>query len=108
MNDGIVVPLVVGTRDSTEDAPLRRRRGRTRFCLHRRLELDEEARRVYCSDCEAEIPAFDALVKFSREFERWVIARDRARAEAVRASERLADLKRQERNAKARLRRRNA
>lgn len=93
--------------DVDEDAPLRKRPRdpSKRLCMHQRLELDQDVRRVYCKDCESEVDLFDALVKFARDFERHVEHRDRAKHEARRAQERLTDIKRQVRNAKAQLRR---
>lgn len=76
-----------------------------RACLHRRIELDDVARRVYCADCQAEVDAFDSLAMLSNEFDRWVHARDRVKREATQKQDELADLKRQVRNAKAALRR---
>jgi hypothetical protein len=73
-------------------------------CRHMRVELHHESRRVYCVDCGREVPAFDHLIKLAGEWEKYKHHRDRARADAKRAQARLDDIKRQEANAKSRLR----
>lgn len=99
---GDVVPFV-----PRDDAPVRRRRPvvRKRYCRHLRTELEETSRRVYCADCEEELDAFDVLVTLAHEFERYESARDEAKRLAKQARKGLDELLRQERNAKARLRR---
>lgn len=91
---------------SDEEAPVRTRDRDPdeRFCRHHRVELHQEARRVYCVDCKRETPAFDQLVKLAGEWESYKHHRDHARTDAKRAQERLDDIKRQEANAKSRLR----
>jgi FtsZ-binding cell division protein ZapB len=93
-------------RSTDDDAPVRARpRERPRkFCRCVRFELDEGDRRVYCRDCGKEKPAFDALMVFRHEFEKWKETRDRAKSEAKGAQARVEELKREERNIKARLR----
>lgn len=97
--------------DGDHDAPIRTKPKEEketleqRFCQHHRMEIDEQARRCYCRDCGDEIPLFDALKTFKDEFERYTERRRRARLEARRAEDRLAELDRREKNAKARLRR---
>jgi hypothetical protein len=98
------VELRVIAGEAEEDAPVKVRR-RERFCRHHRFQLDATARRVYCGDCEGEIDAFDALKILADMFERVNGRYKHASAEAKRVEARLQELKRQERNAKARVRR---
>jgi len=89
------------------DAPITKRPkepGR-RPCRHNRTEIDEEKRRLECRDCGAEVPAFDFLLKLSREDGRWREARDAAERAARIAKGQLEDLERKEKNARARVRR---
>lgn len=75
------------------------------YCRHDRAQLDEEARRVHCRDCGCELEAFAVLLQLARASERYIRQRDHAAREARQVQQRVQDLKRQERNAKARLRR---
>lgn len=87
-----------------DDAPVRSapRRG---FCVCRNYVVDHRVRRVFCRECGEEVPAFDALARFARDLERHERLRDAAHAAARDAQQKLDDLKRQIRNAKAQLRR---
>lgn len=90
------------------DAPLRKRpRDYTELCAAfcKRIELDGETERAYCSDCGKEVPLFKALEQLAADFERYITLRDAAKTEARHARVELDDLKRQIRNAKATLRR---
>lgn len=98
--------IALRQRTPDDDAPVRTRKAkRAPFCRHLQVELDHNVRRVFCADCKAEVPAFDALHMLAHEFERWTDHRDRAEREARAAQTTLDDLKRQVRNAKAQLRR---
>lgn len=63
---------------------LRVARGLTRrpvsSCRHKRLVYDEKERRVWCSDCETEVEAFDAFVGLVEVFDGGLkkLNRDRA------------------------------
>ena len=46
---------VVSIRGDPNDVPVRDQ-ARKPFCLHRHVELDHDARRVYCRDCGREGP----------------------------------------------------
>jgi hypothetical protein len=81
------------------------RQPRQRFCRHGRFRLDETARRVYCGECEQEVDAFGALYAIATMFERVNSQYKHAQAEAKHVEQRLEELKRLERNAKARVRR---
>lgn len=102
MADGLKV--IVGGNEGEGDPPIRRRT-RTSFCAHRHSELDESARRVYCADCKEEVDAFGVLLNLARHRERYVGSIKRARSDARQAGQRLDEVKRMERNARARLRR---
>lgn len=104
--DDNIVQLFPGTEKAEHEAPLRTKE-RPPFCegSHKRLELDTEARRIYCKDCGREIPAFDALLDLIRYWERYLLAIKEAKRSAAHHQERLDEVKRKERNAKARVRR---
>lgn len=103
---GADVHVLHSTDDvSDEQMPVTfRKLDRPKCVTHKRVELDERSRRVYCKDCGEEVPAFDVLMEWARDFE-W--ARHRrldANRRATTARSNLADLERMERNAKSRLR----
>lgn len=102
MSDDNLVQLTIVEGGGDDDPVTRRRKG---YCGHRRSELDEDSRRVYCRECGEELDPFTVLQKLAGEPERWHGYVERAKAEAKRAEAELADLKRQLRNAKARARR---
>lgn len=90
--------------DGGGDDPPLVRRPRDRRCSHnQRFEVSETTRRVYCGDCDQEVDAIDVLLNLARRRERLVHAAKSAKAEARRVEARLEDLKREERNARARL-----
>jgi hypothetical protein len=88
-------------RPLTTDHPDRERM----LCRHRLTRLDTQARRVYCRECDVEVPAFDVLEYLSRDTEHYLRVWRQARNEAKHAEERLAGLDRREKNTKARIRR---
>lgn len=102
-----IIPLRPSREAIENDAPLRSKEARS-YCRHRRFEMDEDARRVYCRDCEEEVPAFDVLEIYRREFDMWMRRLKEARREAKLREENLAEIMRQEANAKSRLRRAEA
>lgn len=70
-----------------------------RHCKHGQTLLDETSRRVSCKDCGALLDAFDVLLSYAqreRNWRHWDSEARRARAE-------LAELRAEERRAKARL-----
>lgn len=79
-----------------------RRKERKKFCKHANVELDTEARRVYCAACGTEVPAFDALLHFARDFERYKRRYAEATEAASEADMRLRRLLHEEKKAKAR------
>jgi hypothetical protein len=78
---------------------------RATFCPHRRYELDDEKHRVFCRDCKREVDAYAVLHDLARAPERYIGSRREAQRRSKIATGNLEDLLRQERNAKARLRR---
>jgi hypothetical protein len=72
-------------------------------CLHRRSDLDRDARRIYCRDCKSELDAFDVLLRLAREREQWRAEGDAIRAKTIRAERLLEETERQLANAKRRL-----
>jgi hypothetical protein len=105
-DDGNIVQLYPTKDQADESAPVKSREGdpKQRYCRHHHVELDREARRVYCRACSVEVPAFDFLEELSRDFSRHVTAREEAERRATVARENLDELLREERNAKSRLR----
>ena len=53
---------------------LRVSRGLTRrpasSCQHRRMSYDPRERRIWCRDCEKDVDAFDAFIKFTEQYDR--------------------------------------
>lgn len=107
MDGGEVIRIHPGAEKLEHDAPVTTRpRDRSKgFCQHARVELDTDVRRVYCRDCGDEVPAFDHLLWLARHFERYVSRVKEAKREAEMRERSLEEVKREERNAKARLRR---
>ncbi|MCU1736345.1 MULTISPECIES: hypothetical protein [unclassified Pseudomonas] len=64
---------------------LRVARGMTRrpgsACRHKRLVYDDKERRVWCSDCEAEVEAFDAFIGIVEVFSAGMSSLKRRRSE---------------------------
>jgi hypothetical protein len=74
-------------------------------CYHKRFTLEAGERRVFCADCKQPVDAFDALDYLARNVERYMHERKGALSRLRAARLELADVERQVRNAKARLRR---
>lgn len=91
-------------REAEKDAiPVREGYGRG-HCLHDRTTVYENARELVCRDCGAVLDPVDFLVRLARVRAHEVSRVQRLRAEERRLLERVDDLKREERNAKGRLR----
>jgi hypothetical protein len=73
-------------------------------CLHRRVRLDTEARRVFCRECEREVDPFTVIHAWAQDWTRIQSWRKEAERRRTRARERLDEILRLERNARARLR----
>ena len=108
-DEGAEVIELFSTVDQAEqNAPIatRRRNPAEPYCGHHGgIDLVRGNRRAYCRDCGREIDCFEALQKLAGTWERYVEAWKRAKREAEAAGARLEELKRQERNIKARIRR---
>jgi hypothetical protein len=110
-DDAEVIALRPGIEKLELDAPLRTKDPRhdpgKRYCMshERRVELDVRARRVYCRDCGEEVPAFDYIERLARDFERYLSRMKEARRETEYREKKVEDLKREEANARARIRR---
>lgn len=99
-----VIQLRPGQDQTDDDRPLATGPRPDRYCGHRRTELANEERRVYCRDCGREVPAFDVLKMLASDTERWISHRREAERRAKVAQGHLDDLLRDERNAKSRRR----
>jgi len=89
---------------SDDDAPVRTKPHE--HCMHRKAIIDEAAHRVYCRECDAELDPLERLLRIANDWERFIRERDRVVRDARVARVRLDELLRQERNARARIRRR--
>jgi hypothetical protein len=109
LDDGADVIPLFPERDLTDgDRPVATESPRPLYCGHRRTRLESSSRRVFCRDCGREVDPYDVLAGIAHEVERWIGYRKEAERRAREAQERLDVLLREERNAKARARRRNA
>jgi hypothetical protein len=77
------------------------------FCSHRRTQFDKTSRRVHCIECGREVEAFTVLMQLAKDREQLDAHRDHTIRATRIAEARLAEIKRQERNAKARMRKAN-
>lgn len=73
-------------------------------CAHRNTIIDARQRIVSCTKCGDLLDPFDVLNEVANAELRWTAATDRAERQARDATRRLADVERQEANAKARVR----
>lgn len=74
-------------------------------CKHAHLLGDEKTRAVTCRDCDAPVDAFDGLMSLIENEARWQQWLARAKAEKAAVERRIASLKIDERNARARVER---
>jgi hypothetical protein len=106
MTDGVIEFKLREKPETPEDDDrmLTRVPGR-KHCLHRQYLIDETQLKVFCKECEAEIPVFDAMLDLCRRVERWMWERQQHERAARESAKTAEECKRIERNAKARLRR---
>jgi len=73
---------------------------KTRYCLHRSVLVDDNARTVECSKCGANLDPFAVLLTYARDGDRlrWMYL------EIQQANKTIEELKAEERRVKARLR----
>ena len=102
--DPTEAPVIPIRATSDDDAGVRTR-PEPPLCLHWAFELDEETRRVTCGRCGREIAPFNALLRLAHEDAHYVRRLAALQAQIRLADARLDGLKREERNAKARIRR---
>lgn len=75
------------------------------YCQHSSANINSGMRSLTCRECGADLDAFDWLLRLSRHTSRYVSARKDAEQRAAAARDRLNEILRLERNAKARLQR---
>lgn len=91
-------------RDLTDDdAPIHR--DPKDHCQHRKIRLDQDAHKVFCRECDAEVDPFMYLMRFAGDWEFWVRHRKEAERRAREAHTRLEETLRLERNARGRVKR---
>lgn len=76
-----------------------------KFCNHLALEVIEHTRTVQCKKCKAVLDAFDVLWKSATKQKNYLDWKGHYKAEEIKAREELEEVKRELRNAKARLQR---
>jgi hypothetical protein len=74
-------------------------------CRHLRVLVSEDEHLVECRDCKAKLDPHRVLLGFAKEERHFYWSTNKARRELAKLHEALEDLRRLERNAKARLRR---
>lgn len=98
---GQVYPLF----PSDEDAYPVREHKPSRRCDHRQTRFSKASRRLICLKCGEEVDAFDVVLKLAADRERLDQQREHVIRGCRMGEARLAEILRQERNAKARMRR---
>lgn len=73
------------------DARVARGKARREYsaCSHRALVYDKQERRVWCQDCEREVPAFDAFTGIVEQYDRAIKSIEKRRKQ-VEEAERFA------------------
>lgn len=92
------------TTPKAERAPIHGTGQRPAACSHDVVTVDPRERRVTCDDCGAEIDPYLALHHLAGDIDRYEYTRQRAHDEAKVAREQISELRRVERNVKARIR----
>jgi hypothetical protein len=77
-------------------------------CRHERTWLDEPGRRIRCRECDTDLDPIAVLARIAKSRERLVSHAARLRRTVEYLERRVEELTREERNAKARARRRRA
>jgi hypothetical protein len=72
-------------------------------CRHRHSVIDQRARTVECDDCKAVLDPIQVLWDLANHYQRYHYTLDQTMAKVKKAEARLDDLRRQERNTKARI-----
>lgn len=102
---GKVYPLFRNAEEVDREQPVTLN-PESRRCTHRTSRLDVNARRVYCRKCNVELDPFTVLDQFAREYEHHREGVETVRRERKRLSAVVEELKREERNVRARIKRR--
>ena len=76
-----------------------------KYCTHRETEINAEQREVMCLRCGAKLDPISVLLTFARSRDQLRFTARRKLEEINKLQATVDDLKRQERNAKARMRR---
>jgi hypothetical protein len=84
-------------------APLRK--VRSGHCGHYRSNIDTDKRTLTCRKCKAPLDPFDFLAGLANDHERYSISLQAVKDDLKRATAKLAETKRLERNARGRLKR---
>lgn len=92
------------TADKAREATPITKGPRKPYCAHDKITLDDRNRRAYCRECKDEIDLFDFSMRLCGRWEACIESWKRADREAKAARARLEELKREERNIKARIR----
>jgi hypothetical protein len=74
-------------------------------CRHRPATIDVDKRILSCDKCGANLDPFDFLAGLSHDFDLYTVPLERLKRELDATAAKLEETKRQERNAKARLKR---
>lgn len=100
-----VVPIHPDRDLHDEDAPVTSgdRSASIARCRHKHIRLDEDAHRAYCQGCDVEVDPFAFLLTLAHEWERYSRHRQEAERKATSAHTRLEEIRRLERNARARV-----
>lgn len=75
------------------------------YCRHGRFVVDAGERTCRCGLCNREVDPYVALRSLAESWETWKKRREHAKAQAQAAEQRLRELLKDEKNAKARIRR---
>lgn len=77
------------------------------YCIHNYVILDEKTRMLECGDCGQIIEVYDYMHEWAMGDRRLSLTRKSLRRDIKKLSAELEDLKREEKNIKARIRRAN-
>lgn len=78
---------------------------RTRFCLHQAVILRTGTRKVICAACDAELDAFDVLLRDAKEEGALIHQVESRRLEVKRLQESIEELRRERQNLRAQVKR---
>lgn len=75
----------------------------SRYCRHLYKVIEPNQRLVLCKDCKASLDLFECLHEIARERDNMIFRRRELRRQIAELEARLADMKRNEANTRARL-----